>query len=437
MMLLCECGSGERTGKEFVPVIDKSLRVVFTPAAPGYFTVGGQQYGYCMQILDIYADTCGRQLEISAKTPAGDIWNNLESNIADVVVALTAEADPGALAVGIGVTRYVVLGRKDVRSDSSIQRLVGDGTVKIVPGFQITDTYDAILDSLSGAQLYVCARDVSDLASEIAAGGSDFLICEASEAGMALEFLAGLRIVYRFDEEVGLSLVFPRSAAPLFTDFSRWWSEYASGAAASELKEAYLGEGVGGRIARLHRNNSVVGGISVWDDLIRSVGEREGVDWRLLSAIAYKESRFLHNVTSGRGATGLMQIMPVTARHFKVDEARLSDPEVNITLAAKLIKSIGQSLGFSPATQQEDKLSIILAAYNCGVGTVADARRLAAARGWNPDSWADISQCLSLMGDNSYRCDSVAFRKFSGCGETLAFVDGVRKKYDSYRRSVE
>lgn len=63
-----------------------------------------------------------------------------------------------------------------------------------------------------------------------------------------------------------------------------------------------------------------------------------------------------------------MQIMPVTARHFKIDQRRLSDPEVNITLAAKLIKSIDESLGFAEGTPDESRLSIILAAYNCGIG---------------------------------------------------------------------
>lgn len=132
-----------------------------------------------------------------------------------------------------------------------------------------------------------------------------------------------------------------------------------------------------------------------------------------------------------------MQIMPVTARHFKIDQRRLSDPEVNITLAAKLIKSIDESLGFAEGTPDESRLSIILAAYNCGIGTVRDARRLARAEGENPDSWEAVSRCLALMGDGDYMCDSVTYRRFSGYGETLAFVDGVKQKYYTYRKVVE
>lgn len=58
--------------------------------------------------------------------------------------------------------------------------------------------------------------------------------------------------------------------------------------------------------------------ISVYDELIRSVSEEEGYDWRLMSAIAYHESRFSPDIVSKRGAAGLMQIMPAVARQFNV-----------------------------------------------------------------------------------------------------------------------
>ena len=58
--------------------------------------------------------------------------------------------------------------------------------------------------------------------------------------------------------------------------------------------------------------------ISAYDNLIRSISEQEGHDWRLMSAIAYHESRFTPDITSRSGARGLMQIMPSVARQFDV-----------------------------------------------------------------------------------------------------------------------
>ena len=50
--------------------------------------------------------------------------------------------------------------------------------------------------------------------------------------------------------------------------------------------------------------------ISIYDNLFRNISEREGNDWRLMSAIAYHESRFMPALRSKQGARGIMQLMP-------------------------------------------------------------------------------------------------------------------------------
>ena len=127
--------------------------------------------------------------------------------------------------------------------------------------------------------------------------------------------------------------------------------------------------------------------ISAYDNIIRSVSEREGNDWRLLSAIAYHESRFTPDAVSGRGARGLMQIMPVVARQFEVPADAVADPATNVWLANRLLKKIDTTLRFARNVPERDRMSIVLASYNGGIGHVSDARRLAGLYGENPDSW--------------------------------------------------
>ena len=97
--------------------------------------------------------------------------------------------------------------------------------------------------------------------------------------------------------------------------------------------------------------------ISVYDELIRSVSEEEGYDWRLMSAIAYHESRFSPDIVSKRGAAGLMQIMPAVARQFNVTGDRLLDPETNVRLAAQVLSKIDAGLHFAPGTPDDDRAS--------------------------------------------------------------------------------
>ena len=173
--------------------------------------------------------------------------------------------------------------------------------------------------------------------------------------------------------------------------------------------------------------------ISKFDPIMRKVGEEEGQDWRLMSAIAYHESRFIENLQSKHGARGIMQIRPVVARHFDVPVESIEDTETNIRLAGMLLTELDDMLHMPASTPVADRMSIILASYNAGIGHVLDARRLARMEGANPNSWDEVSHYLQLKADPAYyELDEVQSGKFTGSRQTLAYVREVMEKYDQY-----
>ena len=175
--------------------------------------------------------------------------------------------------------------------------------------------------------------------------------------------------------------------------------------------------------------------ISAYDNLIRNISEEEGHDWRLMSAIAYHESRFTPDITSSRGACGLMQIMPSVAEQFDVPESLIADPATNVWLANKLLSKIGESLRFPAGTSDEDRMSIILACYNGGIGHVNDPRRLARVHGEDPNSWEVVARYLTLKSEPEYyENEVVKCGRFTGSRQTLAYVKDVIGRYDKYCR---
>ncbi|HIW65202.1 MAG TPA: transglycosylase SLT domain-containing protein [Candidatus Alistipes intestinipullorum] len=175
--------------------------------------------------------------------------------------------------------------------------------------------------------------------------------------------------------------------------------------------------------------------ISAYDNLIRRISEQEGHDWRLMSAIAYHESRFTPDITSRSGARGLMQIMPSVARQFDVPADRIADPETNVWLANKLMSEIMSSLRLPASTPEKDRMSIVLASYNGGIGHVSDARRLARLNGENPNSWEVVARYLELKAQPEYyENEVVKCGRFTGSRQTLAYVDDVMGRYDKYCR---
>jgi membrane-bound lytic murein transglycosylase F len=175
--------------------------------------------------------------------------------------------------------------------------------------------------------------------------------------------------------------------------------------------------------------------ISQYDPIMREVATDKGYDWRLIAAIANAESRFDHDVVSGAGAVGLMQIMPVVARQFKVDPQHVADPHTNVTLGVELLDYIEGTFRFPARISEHDRLSIILASYNCGMGHVLDARRLARKYGENPNSWRVVAKYLELKSDPTYYEDEVVrCGAFYDNRQTLGFVRKVMRYYDSYCR---
>lgn len=173
--------------------------------------------------------------------------------------------------------------------------------------------------------------------------------------------------------------------------------------------------------------------ISTYDDMMRRAAAESGHDWRLLSAIAYHESRFNPDAVSKVGAFGLMQIMPRVAEQFNVPREEAIDPETNIRLATKLLNKINRSLRLSPEATDDDRLCLILASYVGGIGHVRDAQRLAAKNSENPEKWEVVSRYLELKGQPEYYEDSVVrCGRFTGIKQTLAYVRNVKSHYAMY-----
>ena len=442
VMLFCKCSHDDTDNLQLELFHDQHLKIAAMTGAPGYCVVGGHRLGYCHDIFAEYARERNLDLDLVTDLSAKALTHRLRMHVSDAAVMLDTGNDDiktdKMFSVTLGTTFFVMLARERLSGENlPLSLIVDDRRVMISSAFQQTVHYDTLLDSLSRACLYVSSKNTRELADELQSGQYDFLVCEASDAVMAAELVKNLHVVFKFDDNVDIKVLFPQRAGLLYEDFCQWWNEYSSGPEYDMLRQTYFENKFRTKLHTLSRRSRIMNGISMWDDVIKRVGEREGVDWLLLSAIASEESMFRSDVISRSGATGLMQIMPITARHFNVDQESLADPETNVTIAAKLLKSIEISLDFPDYVSFDDKLSIILAAYNCGQKTVSDAIAIAAATGLDPCEWKSVAHCLKLMGSDEFYSDSLSFRRFKGYRETCDFVSDVRDRFYSYRRAMQ
>jgi soluble lytic murein transglycosylase-like protein len=98
-------------------------------------------------------------------------------------------------------------------------------------------------------------------------------------------------------------------------------------------------------------------------DLIARVAKEQHLDPALLHAVVTVESAYNPRAKSRKGATGLMQVMPDTAKRYGVTD--LTNPLENLRAGAKYLRDL---LGMF-----DNNLRLVLAAYNAGEGAVARA----------------------------------------------------------------
>ena len=101
-----------------------------------------------------------------------------------------------------------------------------------------------------------------------------------------------------------------------------------------------------------------------FDSLIESEARRQNIDASLVSALIRAESNFEPRAVSRKGARGLMQLMPATARRLSVSYPL--DPRSNVRGGVTYLRQL--------ADRFHEKPELVLAAYNAGEDAVESYR---------------------------------------------------------------
>ncbi|HEY9015461.1 MAG TPA: transglycosylase SLT domain-containing protein, partial [Gemmatimonadales bacterium] len=151
-------------------------------------------------------------------------------------------------------------------------------------------------------------------------------------------------------------------------------------------------------------------------DLFRKYGDRYSLDYLLVLAQGYQESRLNQSALSPVGAVGVMQVMPATGEELGVGDIHQLEP--NIHAGVKYIRKLIDQNFASDSIDPLNQTLLAFAAYNAGAGRVRRLRTEAAKQGLNPNVWRN-------------NVELIAARRIGA--ETVTYVANIYKYYVAYR----
>jgi len=154
--------------------------------------------------------------------------------------------------------------------------------------------------------------------------------------------------------------------------------------------------------------------------LFQTYADKYDLNYLLMIAQGYQESRLDQNAKSHVGAIGIMQLMPATGKEMKVGNIRKI--EQNIHAGIKYHHWLMDHYFKDEPMDELNKELFAFAAYNAGPGRIIGLRKAAKKRGLNPNIWFNNVEVLAAEKIGS---------------ETVTYVANIFKYYVAYKLVVE
>jgi membrane-bound lytic murein transglycosylase MltF len=154
--------------------------------------------------------------------------------------------------------------------------------------------------------------------------------------------------------------------------------------------------------------------------LFQKYGDQYKVDWLLMAAQGYQESRLDQTVKSPVGAIGVMQVMPATGADMKVGDITQLDP--NIQAGIKYMRFMMDQYYKNDPMDDLNKTLMTFASYNCGPNRMKSLRTETQKRGLDPNKWfGNVERVVSEKVGQ----------------ETVTYVSNIYKYYIAYKLSMD
>jgi membrane-bound lytic murein transglycosylase F len=423
------CSSEPPTVLEQVKAIGV-LRVA-TMNGPTTYYIGADGFeGFEYELIRSFADELGVDLEIIVPPSFDRLIPLLGTGKAHLAAAGIAVTRGRTGKARFGPTYQIITQRLVYRTGARRPRSEADlvgADIEVIAGSSYAERLHELREQHPDLE-FTERNDIGieDLAERVATGAIDHTIIDSNVLAQLRRIYPDLGVAFEISDSQHLAWAFPPTGDSTLID------------AASDFLQRVQADG---RLARLI--DRYYGPYNVFDyvearEFLQDVDERlprvrdefvaaanaVGLDWRLLAALSYQESRWDPRARSPTGVRGLMMLTRTTARELGVNDR--IDPAASVRGGAQYFRNIRDRV--PERIPEPDRTWLALAAYNVGFGHLEDARRLAAREGGDPDSWLSVRAHLPLLTRPQWHAHTRY--GYARGYEPVHFVRNVRRYYD-------
>jgi membrane-bound lytic murein transglycosylase F len=233
----------------------------------------------------------------------------------------------------------------------------------------------------------------------VADGEADYALVDASEFPYLRHVHPGVVIALTLPDPREAHWIVRRRAVDLATRIDSFFAARKNDGSLANLLQSAAPEAPDFEFVAAQRlQQDIAEALPLLRPMFESAAAATGVDWRLLAALAYVESKWQSDAASGDGARGIMMLTADTATSLGVTDR--ADPAQSILGGARYFIEVRDKIPERIA--EPDRTWFALAAYNVGYGHLEDARVLAQSRGGSPDRWSDVQAALPLLTQEEY-----------------------------------
>lgn len=415
------------------------IRAVVDNSSTSYYIYRGRRMGYEFEMLKTLASSLDVRLHLIVKSDIKEAFYLLNTGKADIIAMNLAVSEDrkkfASFTSPIG-SMGTVLVQKNGPLKVSDPKDLEDKVVHIQKDAIFKSQLCSLQNDLGIKMSVLEEKGNSDFfLSKVNSGEIEYSVVDKVSALVNATYYKDLDVSMEISPKGDVAWAVRKNAPQLESEINQWIQKKNKSGYIRTLYAKYFQNSRNSHY-RSNSSFSSLGGnkISQYDDLIKKGAENLGWDWRMLASLVYKESGFDTTATSYAGATGLLQLMPVTLERFGVTNP--NDPVQSLMGGVNYLKYLDK-FWKERVPESNERIKFILSSYNIGHGHVLDAWNLALKYGGNTKSWENVSHYLALKSDPKYFKDPVVKSGYAKGHLAVSYVEDVLTLYDSYRVLIQ